>query len=559
MKFNRSTRRMFLQGSGGALVSIPFLTSLLPRETWAQTAAPIRRFISIRSGYEMGHHSCWLPNIGGNIANLGQPSQVVAGVNGHHNVRWQNLRDFAPTNSSVLAPYYGSGISPYLESMNVLRGLDFVVRYGHGGAQMLGGLVIVDGGDTADLLRIQTIDHVINSNASFNPLGRSVINIGGHTGDTSQILTAGTLSNAPNSGYGLGEIYNSLFSNGNFPESGQQGATNPKSNVLSRVLEDYNRLKNSKNISATDKLVLQNAMDKLNDVQNSLSAVATAACTHKNFFTTHPDVTVWNSAGQIELPAVQKALADMITAAIMCDTNRVFGVQLGVHTGLHDGQGFDHQITSHEPFGVVNGKPNWQRMNERQSLFFQNFTTKLIQNLSSAVDPSNGKSLLYNSLVYQTTESGQVHGWGSHPGILFGNAGGNISSGKYIDYSDRAKGSFDGVDTGGENGFVSTVGSPKFSNNYYGVNYNRLLVTIMQAMGLSPADYENDAVNAQLYNKTTIANIDIGIQNQNLTSIGGYSHAFPVNINSNSWGRNAFLPNLKFYDLKQYRYKLPIL
>ena len=124
MKINKINRRMFLQGSGGALVSIPFLASLLPRETWAQANTTIRRFISIRSSYEIGHNSCWLPNDGSNIYNLPQPTNVVAGINGHHNVRWQNLRDFAPTNSSVLAPFYGNLASPYLESMNILRGLD---------------------------------------------------------------------------------------------------------------------------------------------------------------------------------------------------------------------------------------------------------------------------------------------------------------------------------------------------------------------------------------------------------------------------------------------------
>ena len=154
-------------------------------------------------------------------------------------------------------------------------------------------------------------------------------------------------------------------------------------------------------------------------------------------------------------------------------------------------------------------------------------------------------------------ESAQVHGWGSHPGILFGNAGGNIQSGKYIDYSDRTKGSFSGCDTGGVFGFDKILGSPKFANNYFGVNYNRLLVTIMQSMGLVPSDYENDSLNTQLYNKTSAANIDFGPQNYNLTSIGGYGYAFPMDLNVDSYRRTAFLPNLKNYDLKQFRYKLP--
>lgn len=560
MKINRSTRRMFLQGSGGTLVSIPFLTSLLPRELWAQSAgSPVRRFISIRSGYDLGHHSSWLPNIGGNFANLGQPSQIVTGINGHHNVRWQNLRDFAPTNSSILAPLYGSAVSPYLESMNIVRGLDFIVRYGHGGAMTLGG--VVDGfTGLGAIKKIPTIDHIINNNKIFNPLGRSVINVGGHSGDSSQNVTAtGGVANAPNSGYGLGEIYNSLFSNGNYPESGQQAATHPKGPVLNRVLEDYNRLKNSKNISASDKLALENAFDKLSDVQNSLNVVSTASCSHKNFFTSHPGTSIYSSVGELNSTINMKALADLMTAAIMCDTNRVYGVQLGVFGGAFEGQGFDHQVISHEPHGVIDGKKNWQRMCDRHNLLFTNFTSQLVKNLSSATDPSNGKSFLYNSLIYNTMESAQVHGWASHPCVLFGNAGGNLTSGKYIDYSDRTKGIFDGVDTGGDNGFVTTLGDPRFCNNYPGVNYNRLLVTIMQSMGLSASDYENNSLNSQLYNVTKVANIDVGSQNYNLTNLGGYGYVFPVDTTVESWERNAFAGNIKRYDLKQYKYKLPIL
>ncbi|MBL8957853.1 MAG: hypothetical protein JNK82_44170, partial [Myxococcaceae bacterium] len=48
--------------------------------------------------------------------------------------------------------------------------------------------------------------------------------------------------------------------------------------------------------------------------------------------------------------------------------------------------------------------------------------------LSAATDPANGQSYLHNSLVYFTSESGIAHGWGSHPVMLFGNAGGARAS-----------------------------------------------------------------------------------------------------------------------------------
>ena len=42
MKFSR---RMFLQGAGGAVLAIPTLTSLLPRAARAQAAAPSVRYV----------------------------------------------------------------------------------------------------------------------------------------------------------------------------------------------------------------------------------------------------------------------------------------------------------------------------------------------------------------------------------------------------------------------------------------------------------------------------------------------------------------------------------
>lgn len=545
MKFNRSTRRMFLQGSGGALVSIPFLSSLLPREAWAQTNTTIRRYVSIFTAFETGHHSSWIPNDGSNIYNLPQPRNIVTGVNGHHDVRWQSLREFAPTNSSVLAPYYGIHASPYLESMNILRGLDFMNNDGHSWAVKFGGL---EADHPTEFKRVPTVDQVLNANKTFNPVGRPAGTLS-VPGSASQVLNAdGTVSNAPRYDRYFSTIYNGLFSNGSFPESGQTTIIHSKGNVLNRVIEDYNRVKNSKNISVSDKLTLQNAMDKMSDVQKSLVAVSSNSCQYKTFYSTHPlrNDGMWN----VTQIANFKFLADLVTLSMLCDSARTFTIPVGFMADVLDGQAFDHQITSHETFGIVAGKFNWQRMTERQALVFSNFVIPLVKNLAESIDPANGKSLLYNSLVFNTHESAQVHGSGSHPAILFGNAGGNITSGKYIDYSDRTKGAFVGADL-----YNATPGDPKFSNNWRGVHYNRLLTTILQAMGLTPADYENNTINQQFLNRT-----DLGPMNMNLTSpIGGFGHAWTQTPVLNTWDYGYLMNAIKATDLKQYRNKLPIL
>jgi hypothetical protein len=204
------------------------------------------------------------------------------------------------------------------------------------------------------------------------------------------------------------------------------------------------------------------------------------------------------------------------------------------------------------PFATFGGRPSWQISADRKNAIVRNFVAPLLQRLSAATDPSNGRSYLYNSLVYFTAESGIAHGWGSHPVMLFGNAGGAISSGNYIDYANRARGPFQGAD-----GFTATVAAPDFSNNWWGVHYNRLLVTILQAMGLQPSDYENHALNRQLYGRT-----DLGAGHNNLQNIGGFGFALPNDISgadSSSWGWDAYIrPGIENQDLRLFNRPLPL-
>lgn len=552
MKYNRMNRRMFLQGTGKTLLSIPVLTSLLPCELWAQTTtAPTKRFISVIQGYDLGHNANWIPFTGNNAFNIPQPNRIFSGG------RYQPLRDFAPTNSSVLSTYAGSAFSPYLESMNILRSLDFTGRYGHGGAQVLGA-ISADAGirpDRGVLSTIPTIDFVLNSHRGFNPAGLPLINCG-NTGfgpdNYSYSSVGGIAANATSVGEELLRIYNQLFSNGTLPENGGNSIAHPKYNILTRVLEDYTRVRNSRNISASDRTTLDNTLDKLSDVQRSLTRVSTAQCSHLQLSKTGSVFQIPSNA------AVGRALADMITAAILCDSARVFTIGAASISGLFQAQADDHDTISHNPFASFNGKPSWQISGERHAATMRNFVAPLVQNLASAIDPTNGRSYLYNSLIYSTTESGQVHGWGSHPVTLFGNAGGRLTSGNYIDYSDRSKGAFMGADSDDTlRLFSNTPGTVNFSNNWYGTHYNRLLVTILQSMGLAPADYENDTLNRQLYNRT-----DIGTDNRNLTSLGGYGYGYPFDLTGadpTSWGfRNYVYPGLSNHDLRQFRNPLSL-
>lgn len=550
MKYHPLSRRMFLQGAGTSF-AIPVLGSLLPREARAQAATPVKRFISIINNYDFGHHAAWLPNAAGAFTNIPQPTRTFSPGGGHHDVRYQPLRDFAPTNASVLGPIAGASLSPYLGSTNILRGLNHTVRYGHGASWTLGG---VPGDRTffegrGALPTLETADVVLNKNRAFNPNGLPLIFAGsqGYGPDAySYTAVGGPAQNTACIGDNLSALYNRLFNNGNLPQTGAGTTRHPRYDLLTRVQEDYARVRNSRRISAADRTTLDNAVEQFRDAQAGLTRVSTAACQHGALGRTG---NISQLAGN---QAVGGVLADLIAASILCDSARVFTIGATFLEGMLDGQDGQHESVSHVPFSTFGGRPSWQITAQRQNAVVRNFVAPLLQRLSSAIDPSNGRSYLYNSLVYFTAESGIAHGSGSHPAFLFGNAGGALSSGNYVDYSNRARGAF-----GGGDGFSATPGAPTFSSNWWGVSYNRLLVTILRAMGLSPADYENHALNSQLYNRT-----DLGPACMNLSNLGGFGYALPQDItgeNPASWGFNAYIrPGLDNQDLRQFRNPLPL-
>lgn len=549
MKYNKVTRRMFLQGSG-TMLAIPFLPSLLPREAWAQTAAAPKRFISIFSDLDYGHNSQWLPNGQTNITNIPQPSRTYVVGNGHHDIRWQPLRDFAPTASSSLSSVYGTSVSPYLDQVTVMRSVDYGEYRGHDPSRVLGGSRYYSQNTAMgpNWKAVPTIDTFMNNNRTFNPAGLPFMTAGYlHIGPWSYAPASGNAVSVVNPTETMGAFYNSLFRSGSFPESGTATPAHPRRAILNTVLEDFRRVIGSRNISSVDKEALTNAMDKLNDVYRGLTQGSSGAqCSHRGL---GRNLQLFDAA---YIAANGKQLADMITAAIMCDSGRVFTIGIDGGDRMYQNSPIPnldiHQNLSHTPFASYNGQPAYRHLAGIQAMAFRNFVAPLVQNLASAIDPSNGRSYLYNSLIYCAPESGQTHATASAPVLLVGNAGGSLRSGSYVDYADRSKGPINQTDS-----MNDTPGSAQFSNNWSGVSYNRLMVTILQAMGFTPSQYEDNTLNQHLYGLT-----NIGTQNRNLSNIGGWGYASAVELTRGDYGAGNGREVISLHNLTQYRNPLVI-
>lgn len=538
MKYNRLTRRLVLQGIGQSL-ALPLLPSLMPSEARAQASAPIRRFISVVGNYDIGRHQNLYPR-------LEQPQQILNPGNGDRVVRYAPLADYLTGSTANLSTILGNSLNPHLDSINLVRGLDMATRYGHGRGQSLGNPAATDGHDPqyAALPPLPTVDQFLNSVTRFNPDRRDVTVMGG-TRNLSYRRSGTNIVEASLTGYTPREVFNYLFNNGALPESTGTGSVppHPRRDLLSAVLEDYNRVRTGRQISSQDRSTLDNIFDKLSDVLRGLSAGSpgSGSCRYRNI-TLADDGVHWFRSTKM------KTYADIIVAAIMCDVTRVITFQGDFWDDLYYPD--FHQSISHRPWDMTGGRPNWQIMGEIHGELVRNFVSHVISGLAGATDPSNGRSYLYNSLIFQTAETSQTHGFNTMPCILAGNAGGNLSTGHYLDYTDRTS-----VNPLPSDNFERNDQNGRFSHEYTGVPYNRLFNTILQSMGVTAAEYENSSINSGFQN---VSNGRFGALNNGIANMGGFGHWGSTAYPQGDWWGDQVIARYALYNLHHYKNVLPM-
>ncbi|RYZ93617.1 MAG: DUF1552 domain-containing protein [Proteobacteria bacterium] len=509
MLYSKLSRRMFLQGAAGAALSIPFLESMMPSVASAATPQPTKRFFTISSTFEYGYHRNWFPS-------LNAPSKSLSSA-GHHTMHYGKLSDYL-VNKQRLSLALPAELNAHVGSMSLFRGLDYGAKYGHSnrsGVQIgnLGGGVLGEA-ELRSLPVQMTIDQVLNRSSRFNPFNKNLLLLSNGVNATNSIGpdAAGNLYSRRPLGTNVLDVFNKLFNFGSVPEAGQTSTLiiHPRKDVLTRVLEDYNRIMQGRQISAIDKLVLSNALDKLSDVQRGLSeeVKSGALCRYKAL-----DTAQGVAPAMYTSSLTYKNYANIISAAAQCDLIRVMnftGEIDGAYNRSPDPNLDFHSGISHQLDRIIGGQPNHEYMAQICGDLLKNFVRPLLDGLDAAIDPVNNKSFLYNSLVNFNLESGVVHGYTSAPTLLFGSAGGVLPTDFYADYTNYSL--------------------PAYSfdpESRPGIPYNRILVTMMQALGLQPSDYERTSdVNTNFLGRTDGL---YGEQNNGIARLGGYGNIGPVN------------------------------
>ena len=503
MKYNKFTRRMFLQGSSGFLLQMPFLVSLLPRELWAQTSVqPSRFYISFLNRFGYGHMKYWFPTI--NVLD----SKFSPG-NNQPVTTYQSLESFKTSNG--ISHIWGSEFNNYLSYMNLFRGADYLSETpDHGISHLLGNISDCHWIDSSKVPHIPTIDLVMAKNRTFNPLGKSPVYLtcGGRSGDRSKTYSHNGSSKVVADASNPLEAYQKFLS-GKTEGSSGTNISHPRLDSLSRVIEDYNRIKNSNKISSADKITASNYLDLLSDLNRNIASTPTTtnlSCQHKNLSTDNDGYKYTSS------PQTYENYAKIIVAMAMCNVSPIIQMATFPHD-IEGGSGESfHSGLSHNQDEITNGVPNTKHIADIQKTLYKYFLPHLLGGLNSVIDQANGKSLLHNSLVHIAMEHSYNHYCGSLPVAFFGNAGGTISSGNFIDYSTPNRDKFI------KNSNATDPNDRRF-RGWTGIPYNRLLVRIMKSFGIQPSEYEDSKYMKVMQNRS---DGHYGSHNNGISHVGGF-------------------------------------
>lgn len=445
------SRRQFLRGMGGFALALPFLPSLVSKEVLAAVNGnPPKRFVAICT-YDGYYEHVYYPSVDANV-------QFAPDV--FH----RQLSDIP----GALSETFGNEFDALRSKMNIYRGLDIAGSVGHSSANMLCGARRAVFGDDAPVDPVgnsRSIDVVLGLSKNFYPQAPKFLALRGQEpsydyGMSFDKDTGGATKRIPYLKTAK-SMFDQVFGNLNLDQGALDQLQQKKKTIGDMVLQDYNRLRTHRRISADDKVVLDNfvaEVQTLNQKINSLPSVL--ACSKPSQAALSSQY--WDLLSETEKASFFSNYIDTMVAAMACDMTRVCIISIRLF-------GHDHALSHGNPF---------DRANQLQYIANTNKIVKIVKEFATkmnSVTESNGKTMLDNSILFWGSEDaeGPAHRCESMPAVSFGSAAGNMKTGYYMDYRQRP--------------FFRIANQGSYAP--VGRSYTQLLITFMRALGLEASEY----------------------------------------------------------------------
>jgi hypothetical protein len=449
-------RRMFLRGMGGAALAIPFLPSMATRAQ-AADGAP-QRFIMMISRFGV-HPDNWYP--------VQDPvEQVMPGV------RAMPMSSLPAGISPVLQPF-----DALRSKMAILRGFDVLGKTDNhfvSGPSCASTNTSIDGPPYF----ANSIDSVLSQSAHVYPAAPvlPLLNMAPRTPDdhfyASFTFDRGKamVANAQQPEHMLSR----LFANPSAAMVPDDAPKRLRLKMVDQVRADYQRVSNSSRISRDDRLRLDNFAQLMSEVEDRLQVVRSCS---------GPELPSFAEGAPREL--FHRNMIDLAVAALACDATRVV-TYLMTNVRPYSSEATKPDKVLHEGAHLAYRDRSYDGLYNRWiAERYAEFVSKL-----DAIEETNGKTLLDNSIAYWSMcQSSGSHDAVSMPVVVFGDGGGRLRTGQYMDFRQRdGSGALIPIEDArvGQRMPGSTAGRP----------INELLITFMRAMGLSPSDWRRDGLDS---------------------------------------------------------------
>lgn len=480
MNYDKNTRRQFLRGLGGATLSLPFLPSLLPRELAAQTSSAPLRYLQIIDHYGAAIGAWHIDPSG--VAGAQQQTEnpiVVPNLQQTDGVHHFKLSDVP----GPLSATFGSEFDGLRNKMSIVQGMDCLDQYYNGRDRLdshsptiptcaAGYKKEIENNTQKNLNFAYSIDAVLAESsviyptppaidqlilAPFHKLADPYYEFGSFTWTSK----GGSEQRVP-AERDMKNVYQRLFAGPAEPEPTAPTGPSRRKLATDLVLEQYRAAINGRRIAAADKQRLENYMTFLSEAGRRLGLPGPAPIDCG----TVPPPGALQTGEQYETSA-----ADMIVAALACGATRVASWSLMHHQSDVDYSTVDDHAAGHESSHLPGGAQ--AAHNRFAALRLADILSKL-----DAFEEADGRTLLDNTIVYYANEDSLgTHTHYEMPIVLAG-GGGKLRMGYHLDFRPRPLTPVEFNVSAGT--FQQHLGRP----------LNSLLVTLMQAMGLSPSDYQ---------------------------------------------------------------------
>jgi len=420
---NRINRRAFLRGAGTVAIGLPFLEGLQERSAWAQSAPPVFSFTIVGSCGVVG--SKFFPTATGPLTTA-------------------NLSAATDKATSVLAPHAANLL--FIKNINFPQGGPKSCGHAEGLCQSITAIVpgssgssAYAGGPSADVVIAKAVNASAADPMTLYAGGKSYIaeRISFKAAGAGQVRAADL---NPYTLYSKIVGLTTMTPTGTpttDPVAAELAATRKSVNDLVRA--ELNSLLGNSALSSADKLRCKQHFDSIRDVEVSMGTMG-ATCTKTGLSTTKLDALKSGLAFKndgIVIEDVVKLHMELVALAFACNYNRVGTLQWGDGT---DGTKYSvpsnaslgwtfHQLSHRIQSDGATGN------NPTAELAHAEVDKLRMQTLLYGLDQFKARGLQDKAMVTWLTHisDGPSHSARNVPHIIWGNGGGYLKQGEYID------------------------------------------------------------------------------------------------------------------------------